>query len=369
MQMRVFLTVVVTLGSWWHDATAQCFQFRVVKSAATVKEVPVKRGKCPPGTIAKSKLTGAAGADAPSLYGDGSAGVFDNATSSTLSVSNPQFTSFANSGTLFIPSGSVIRVQGDFVNTGTINVGKAATPGNIAVSDISGVLIAKQQAPGSGLASGPAGNAEFGAEGSDRLGGRGGYGFQPELARNLLRPGLYGGGGGGSCVDNGIGYGGAYGGGSIVFLVEGSFVNDTGTINATGGSGATGGGGGGGGIIIVGAKSSISNAGTMNASGGSGGSGGTDTLCASGGGGGGGMIKFVSPTITSVGIRNVAGGSGGPSITTSNVFISGGGGGGGSLGDGGSGATAKHVGASGAGMAGIAGGVYNVVADPGALFR
>jgi hypothetical protein len=369
MRIKVFLTVAITLGSLWHDATAQCFQFRVVKSAATVKEVPLKRGKCPAGTIAKSKLTGAAGADAPSIYGDGSAGAFDNSISMTLSVSNPQFTSFTNSGTLSIPSGTVIRVQGNFVNQGTINVTKAATPGYINVSGTTGALIAKQQSPGSGLASGPAGNAEFGADGSDRLGGRGGYGFQPELARNLFRPGLYGGGGGGSCVDNGIGYGGAYGGGSIVFLVEGTFVNDTGTINAPGGSGATGGGGGGGGIIIVGSKTSISSAGTMNASGGDGGSGGLDTVCAPGGGGGGGMIKFVSPIITSVGTRNVAGGSGGPSITTSNVVISGGGGGGGSLADGGSGATAKDSGLSGAGSAGTAGGTYSVVADPGALFR
>jgi hypothetical protein len=368
MRNLVLILMAALEVTFGHEASAQCFKLRVIRNVVSVKEVALAKGKCPRNTIAKSSLRGSDGTNAPSIYGDGSAGAFSNSAVLTFSEPNPQFSTFSNSGTLTIPSGAVIRISGDFINTGTINIKTAAYPGYEDLASTSGAIVPMQQPPIAGLGRSAAGNGEFGADGTDRLGGNGGVGFQAEIARNLFFPGPYGGGGGGSCIANGAGYGGGYGGGTVVFIVGGSVNNDAGSINARGGDALTvGGGGGGGGVIIVAARESISSAGTMNVSGGNAGA--SDTVCAPGGGGGGGMIKLISPSIGSVGTQVVSGGAGGTGGVTSNVVISGGGGGGPGHGNGAAGSNAKDSGSTGTGSAGTSGAAYSISADPGSLLK
>jgi len=193
------------------------------------------------------------------------------------------------------------------------------------------------------------------------------------LARQIVKPGVFGGGAGscdfGSGVENSIPSGA--GGGTLVILAAGG-VTISGSITADGTGGVfdsnnfAGRGGGGGGVVVIASRTSITNTGTINARGGVG----TDGLGASssvraGGGGGGGIVNLLAPVI-SQGSINVSGGAGGAGNGLLDAGNSGGfgGAGGASGGDGGNeGDTVNNPAAGGTGRI-----FTTITTDPANLF-
>lgn len=316
-----------------------------------------------PGTTGPAGPTGPAGAAGNlRVYGDGSAGAFVSAAGETLlETPNPQFTDFTVSpgSSLVIPSGTVIRCTGTFINRGTITVLNAANEG---------FLQSTMEAPASpGIALSPAGNgrATFVSPPNVTVGGVGGTSMLAQMARNILKPGHLGGGGGGAGGGSGIG---GDGGGTLVVLARGA-VSNVGVIEASGAVGFSGNGGGGGGIVILGSGTSISNNSVSSVIRAKGGKGANSSRGAGpGGGGGGGIIHLISPETAqgTAAMTDVSPGEQGESILVPTTDPRGSGGGGGGMGGGGG-----TGGSSGGGLAsaGSAGHIFNTdVADPSGLF-
>lgn len=290
------------------------------------------------GAIGNTGATGAAGSDGQiKVYGDGSAGVKTISADTSLADANLQYTDFTvNSGvTLTVDSGTIIRCTGAFTNNGTIQV-LTGTIGGRLISSLTGGDTSRffGYVPAHpGVTLGFASSGEFGNSGTARSGGEAGDPLTTQQARQLLKPGHFGGGAGSAPGMNGV-YGGN-GGGAFVVLAAGGLVN-AGLINADGNVEFRGpdiaGGGGAGGVVILASKTSITNsiAGVISAKGGAGAVG--DLRTGSGGGGGGGIVHLLAPVVTNSGALQVNGGAAGavgPSITESER---GGGGAGGSCG-------------------------------------
>jgi hypothetical protein len=298
----------------------------------------------PQGPAGATGATGPAGpAGSASINGDGSDGAGNITTTVDWTTSPPdstlQFTTFTVSGTLTVPSGTIIRATGNVTISGQIIVKSNPNAGagigaTLATSSGSAAVVAG----GSGMAS--------------KL-----------LAGLLVNPGVAGGGVGGGLT----GYAGA-GGGTVLILAEGSItIGGGGAVRADGGNGNLGippassyyanGGGGGGGIVVLASKTSITNSGTLSAKGGNGANG-YDSLSiglSASGGGGGGIINLIAPAVT-VGSTSVTGGAAGVDNTVGWSSS-----GGGSYGSGG------QSGPSAA--AGTAGHVFTkTTSDPSTLF-
>jgi len=328
--------------------------------------------------------TGAPGADGA----DGQLRIYGNSSNDvTISFSedwtnsNPAYPDmqFRNlmidyGATLTVPSGTVLRCSGSFVNYGTIVVGKAAKGGKLDIADgasgISSMRFPSVTFPGQGaLARNPASFGELGDNSQGRYLGMGGLRFYD--AENglhpaqILQPGIMGGGGGAGSL---LGWGGDGGGSLTVLSRYAMTIEEGGGIVASGGDGATGAGGGGGGIIILASPVSVFNGGNLYANGGHGGFAGTGSLIsvAGGGGGGGGIIHFISPDI-SEGWTSVNGGLGDESAIDTGSYHQGGGGGGACGGSGGDGGTMRTDGAESS-QDGQDGLVVTTEADPTALF-
>ena len=292
------------------------------------------------------------------VYGDGSAGSVNYSISSTFQESNPQFTDFtiANGVTLTVPSGTILRCSGNFINNGTINVsvGLRDTP-RFAENGRTSSLInsSPQESPG----------------------GAGGQALPLGVAKQYLRTQISAAGNGfREAVDSG-----SDGAGSLTIICSGAIVNN-GTITSDGMNSASQyRGGGGGGLIVLASGTSINNNGTISANGGNGGdflaTDANNTGHGPGGGGGGGIAHLVSPTIGNTGTILVNGGQGGTAggaMSITGFIYSGGGGGGGSGGAGGNGG-AVNPGNSGlentaAGEDGEPGQILQTIADPVSLF-
>lgn len=317
--------------------------------------------------------TGPAGADGQlRIYGDGSAGALSitGSTNAALYTTvatnfNLQFTNITieAGSSLFVPSGTVLRCTGSFVNNGLMAVGNVVSTSS---SKVSAVTDWEVSSPGGASVGGSiAGTGEIGDASQIRGGGLPGFGMDPLDARGLLMPGPVGGGGGGGSHQK---EGGA-GGGTLVVLAQGAITNgSSATLVAFGGAAVAGSGGGGGGIIILASPASITNSGQIRVSGGNGGSGGF--FDGVGGGGGGGIVHMLSPTITpgtvtaDGGNPGIPGGAGSVSINPH----SGGGGGGACGGDGGSGGQVNTAGTPGPGNPGLAGYLLQTQVDPTSLF-
>lgn len=332
---------------------------------------PGERGEAgPAGADGVDGAQGPQGAQGPAgedgsirIYGDGSAGSLSVSGSTTLNAANLQYSDITiePGGTLTLPSGTILRVSGSFVNQGTITVNTFSAGGRTHTVDTSMLAVPFRPAL-PGVARSPAMNGSYGTSAGIQSGGLGGNGLLEAHAARLLAPGLSGGGGGGA----GFSEGGA-GGGALVILARGSLEN-SGIINADGSDGgASGGGGGGGGIIILASETSISNTGNINANGGNGGA--RTTLTGPGGGGGGGVVHFIAPAIPNSGTVSTGpgtGSSGGTGVT--GTPRSAGGGGGASGGAGGSGGDVFTDNSASAGVAGSSGWVIETLADPTSLF-
>jgi Collagen triple helix repeat (20 copies) len=334
----------------------------------------------PAGPTGATGATGAAGADGQlRIYGDGSAGSVTISGNINWSTTPPtgqnfQFTDLTiTSGfTLTVASGTVIRVNGPFVNNGTITVSTFEAGGSI---DIGTTAVEATIRPGGqGIArSLPAfGERNSGASTSEQA-GSGGLGVGNQFAAGtILNPGPKGGSGGAGCLtgtSGNIPSVGGEGGGTLVVLAAGTLTN-AGIVNANGqtatGSGA---GGGGGGVVILASKTSVTNTGTINAKGGDGATSGLSNGV--GGGGGGGIVQLIAPTVNA-GATFVTGGIfGTPGATgsiTGTTSRQGGGGGGGSAGSGGTGGSVLTTNSPGNGGNGGTGFSMSRTIDPTALF-
>ncbi len=345
-----------------HTAAAEvmCIQAvnKVVKGKVVTQLKKVKRAtKCKTGEVREAVDM--------SVYGDGSAGAKTFGTE-TLSDMNAMYTNVTVTGTLTVPSGTVIRCTGTFVNNGTINVSFGTDSSNTVTPAHPGISLA------------PAGIGGEGTTSSDIVGGKGGIGL-PESSAALLRyPGAAAGGASG-------GSSGRRGGGALTILCKNGITN-AGTINADGQQPPSGGvfsvfpavGGGGGGVVILASATSIilTSGSTVSAAGGAGSAPvnpvGFVTMT-SGGGGGGGIVHLLAPSITTTGANiNVSGGAGGAAGGLSNPPTSrqSGPGGGASGGNGGNGATFDNgtPNSSPAGSPGSNGHIITSVLDPTPLF-
>lgn len=289
-----------------HTAAAEvvCIQAvnKVVKGKVVTQLKKVKRAtKCKTGEVREAVDM--------SVYGDGSAGAKTFGTE-TLSDMNAMYTNVTVTGTLTVPSGTVIRCTGTFVNNGTINVSFGAR----------GAGVTHRAHPGISL--GAAGDGGLGTTSDNLTGGAGGTGLSESAAALLRYPGATAGGGSG-------GFFGRKGGGALTILCKGGITN-AGTITANGegpltaatpldGVAATGGGGGGVVILASATAVTLASGSSLAAAGGDGreeNSGLSTTTTAPGGGGGGGIVHLLAPVVSTTGATiNVNGGTGGPADT------------------------------------------------------
>ncbi|MDX6711804.1 MAG: hypothetical protein QOH96_2820 [Blastocatellia bacterium] len=261
-----------------------------------------------------------------------------------------QFHNLTITGALTLPSGLVIRATGTVTITGggsiTVNSTSPAVAGRPPVQGVSTTIPTPSM---------------------------GGIAPSAILARQILKPGVFGGGTGSSDTGNGVDdtFPSGAGGGTLVILAAGG-VTIGGSITADGTGGVfdytnfVGRGGGGGGVVVIASRTSITNTGTINARGGVGTDGlGSDSSVRVGGGGGGGIVNLLAPVI-SQGSINVNGGAGGSGNGLVNAGNSGGlgGAGGASGGDGGNeGDTSNSPTAGGTGRI-----FATITTDPANLF-
>lgn len=303
------------------------------------------------------------------IWGDGSAGdlnVFVNTVMQTVNTQYENITVFSGA-TLFVPSGTVLRAQGNCNIQGTIQVATAARGATRSSGGVSEFIDATVRVahPGIAQAGGNAQLSEYASDPGGVVAGFGGQGISIAMGHNVIRPNLFGGGGGGTSA---FGEGGS-GGGFFALYCQGDVeIGSSATISANGGNGAAGTGGGGGGVIVVASPSSVLIDGLLEAVGGNGGT--NHSSSAAGGGGGGGIIHVISPAIQRNGAYSVIGGSGGSTANTGEVadsLVSGGGGGGSCGGNGGNGGVVFTTGSASGGGNGTSGYTYETMADPTSL--
>lgn len=307
---------------------------------------------------------GLPGADAASIYGDGSAGNLTVSGFTTFSDLNAQFENITiNPGqTLQLNSGTILRCSGNFENNGTLEVGVGSLGGRRVETPPSKDFNATRF-PHQGLSPTPAISSSYGT-GAVR-GGPGGA-ISANLA-TIIASRLYhgrapaGSGGSGEFL-------GGHGGGAAYILCNGSITN-SGLIFANGGAASNGGGGGAGGLIVLASATAVHNTndGTILAVGGNGG--GDSVSYGGGGGGGGGVVHLAAPTVTNAGTITVSGGVPGntdTSVTDSPRF--GGGGGGAFGGNGGSGASISVGNNQSGAVAGVDGLIIINEIDPSGIY-
>lgn len=309
-----------------------------------------------PGPQGDPGPTGASGADGQlRIYGDGSAGDLTvSATGSFVTLAPSGNLQFANitiktGVTTYVPSGTTLRCTGTFRCDGTLAVSTGAFADTYTGLPHPGIARAA---------------AEPGLRGTGFVfGGLGGYGLGEEQSLVFLdAPGMAG-GAGASIPVGGVSTIGAAGGGGLLILARGA-IQIAGMIqaNAVGTSLASGGGGG---VIILASATSIQNTGTIQAKGSKGGN--ADSSHGAGGGGGGGIIHPIAPS-TVPGMTDVSGVPGGARGTVSSVTRTGGPGGGASGGNGGQGGDVSSGNVGDPGEDGDTGYMFQVPADPTALF-
>ncbi|MBC6492672.1 hypothetical protein ACFSQD_18050 [Flavihumibacter stibioxidans] len=269
---------------------------------------------------------------APSICGDGSAGDLFVGTGMVRSLmangsdaslpggANLNFNNITIAGTLFIPSGMVLKASGNVTINGIIAV--QVPPNNTM--------------PHPGVSN---------AAADLYSGGTGLYFFQ---AASLVKAPLQSGGSGKLPV---LGEGGTGGGGLTIYAKGNITIGSGGLLDLRGrngvnpqtaGIGINGSGGGAGGVVILAAKGNITNSGNILATGGNGangfnGNGGFGE--GGGGGGGGGIVVMITNGTISAGTVNVNGGAAGSNAAAvfPNTTINSGGGGGACGGNGGNG--------------------------------
>lgn len=242
------------------------------------------------------------------IYGDGSAGVRTMSGPVVLDsfldangIASLQFESLTiNAGaTLTVPSGTVIRCSGEFVNNGTILIEHAAFGNALGNGELGLARTFPSEAADVAVPNSP----ERAAGGLSRV-------KEADARFALLNPGVLG-GSGGSLSD------GPEGGGTLLVLARGRILNN-GLINGDGAE-ATGAGGG---IIVLASVTEVINGaqGIIAARGANGipatGGGTGFPMRTAGGGGGGGIVRLLAPVVLNSGNITVAGGPGAAALPT-----------------------------------------------------
>ena len=239
-------------------------------------------------------------------FGDGTAGPLDVAAGATVNLSDPavvktlsaggnmQFSSINIAGTLYVPSGMILRSTSTISVTGSIMVNTWADPSVVPT----GV--------GSRMASQGVGAIGVGYVAAIHMRNAGPLGGSPG---QRLNTDATGGAGGGTLTMAAIG---------TIEVAQGAVIaaNGTTAVAWCGGGDRPGPGGGAGGIISMISKKSITVAGKITANGGAGGEGCNDQPngfgVLGGGGGGGGIIRLAAPAVaTSGAVIQVTGGAAG----------------------------------------------------------
>ena len=333
----------------------------------------------PCGPMQEDVTASAQGAIVEDVYGDGAMGDLKVEADVTLNTADHPDLQYKNITvdegiTLSVPSGTVLRCSGQFVNNGTIEVNPHAKGAWRNGGVTTATLMPAGARAAVGVSAGAPGQGELAAEALAVLsGGRGGVGLSEFIAAGLRHPGANAGGGGelGSMLPGNSDFTTAGdGGGSLVVLCKGALVNH-GTIIADGAASEYGGGGGGG-IVILASATSITNSVTaaVVARGGDG----ADSTSRAGanGGGGGGIVHLIAPSIADSGVVVVDGGNKGEPGAEGSVSTlprAAGGGGGACGGDGGRGGDVLNDGTPDENAAnGSAGHFVSTLADPTALF-
>jgi hypothetical protein len=381
-QVAKFLILLLLIDASYPVEPAAAQNFVICKKrsngAVRIRSNRCVRGETKINNI--SMLTGADGTNGTNgadgangslrVYGDGSAGALTISSNTILSEVNTQFTDVViNSGVILtVRSGTVIRCTGTFTNNGTINVGTHSIGAYLHDSTTGMGTSPTFAVGGQGIASAPAGQGAFGTNAAILQGGASGINISIQTAKNVLRPGLVGGSGGGA----GFSFvGGGSGGGTFTVIASGAITNN-GSITADGQDISSSGAGGGGGIVILASKTSVTNAasGTISATGGDGGA--STTTSGAHGGGGGGIIHLLSTTApVNAGTLTVAGGAAGDNSTAVTASPRVAGSGGGSCG--GAGGNGSNVSSSGSGnvssgnAAGTSGYTFLTTVDPTSL--
>lgn len=363
-------TDLISLSDARADVTCVRATSKIVGGKVVTTLSRVNRVKCRSGEVKTlSGPVGPSGVDGQlRIYGDGSDGSRIISASETFDKPVAMYTDVViKSGvTWSVPSGTVIRCSGTFINNGSIVVSKKAVGGAVRGLDSSS-LMPVSRSPHPGISHQAATNGEAGSSSDSRSGGEGGGGLSPFEAASIRYPGLFGGGGAGAQL---IGDG-AKGGGSLVILAGGAIINN-GSIIADGEDSLLGGGGGGGGVIVLASKGSISTGpgSSLLSRGGDGGR--TSASTAAGGGGGGGIIHLMAPSISTSGATiSVAAGDAGQldtGVSINKDLRLGGGGGGASGGSGGKGASVFIDDSLFPAFDGQVGQVLTSVVDPTPLF-
>lgn len=373
--MRLHLVLTVAIAAAVPLAAPPADAAFVLCQNKSGKKIKIRLDECKKKETRVSPVV--LGASSP--YGDGSAGplVVDDTQHLTDLVpdGNLQFTdiTIGAGGYLVVPTGTVLRAFGSFVNDGTVEVQIGAGPGSLSVLTPASQVIPRRSTPDApgvgGTARGP--GATVNGTGWE-AGGASGLG---DHARLLLQPGRLG-GGAGSLSQAG---GSAHGGGALTILASGSLTNN-GTILAEGSSGGgSGAGGGGGGFVVLASRAEIlhSASATISTTGGAGGSSGDSAgagalpeyVVGPGGGGGGGCVHLLAPNVTNAGTVEIAGGNAGtPQTVTLRSLRVGGGGGGASCGGGGGGGRISGSTTPGDADPGTDGKVFVTLADPTGMF-
>lgn len=196
---------------------------------------------------------GPAGIDGTfALYGDGSAGDLIVTEDTLLDESNLQFEDIIISSgvTLTVTSGTILRCTGSFTNNGTIEIFVLAHPGQLVSVNPDDYFNQRVIVPNRGNAKRYPYAAKI-TDGTSRVwGGSINYALDERASRQLLRPGLFDGGGGGiihllaPTIDNsGIAQvaGGAGGIAAATGQLKGPYFNGGGAGGALAGAGGEGG--------------------------------------------------------------------------------------------------------------------------------
>ncbi|MCB0335279.1 MAG: hypothetical protein KDD62_03210, partial [Bdellovibrionales bacterium] len=232
LRLSVLLLCTIAVSSAQAD-TSLCIRNRVRIKGPSVnlkRALPLATtGQCPKGTseVGSGFLTNAR------LFGDGSSGILNVTEDTELATASTHLyskVSIAVGATLTVQSGTVLKVSGEFINQGTVEVSPYAMGGKHLIFDL-GLSSLEDGRANPGIAPGVAGRGDFGQSTAFLYGGNFTQGFGSAL---ILHPGPLGGGGGaigGQSREFGfLGSGGGTGGGTFTVLAANGITN-TGTIN------------------------------------------------------------------------------------------------------------------------------------------
>src|SRR5262245_42963817 len=134
MKRATAIAALLLVAAAAPNVSAQCLSDRDGNGEVTVNEIVCSVRNSLGGCAAQSPgCAPVGGAGVPSIYGDGSAGLLSVADGAMLQLNqvNTQYSSITVDGTLFVPSGTTLRVTGNVTVNGIIYVSTYAHAGGV----------------------------------------------------------------------------------------------------------------------------------------------------------------------------------------------------------------------------------------------